>query len=134
MVMTVPERFAEHSGRIGKLEKQLARIEALLAERLPSPPKPPGTAAPPNWAASGENTGAHYSGPPSVPQTARGEGWVKERRPDGSWKDPSGQWRYASGELVPATIEPRPAGPERDWKHEYAVQTLDNIILRETEK
>jgi hypothetical protein len=84
--------------------------------------------APPKWAGGGANTGAHYSGPPSVPQVARGETWIRERRPDGSWKDPSGMWRYASGELIPATILPRPSGPERDHQHEHSVQILDRIV------
>jgi hypothetical protein len=130
MVMTTAEKFTEHSGRISRCEKALERIEALLTEinsRLP-PPKPPERAprAPP-WAGSGENTGSSYSGPPSVPPIAAGESWVRERRANGEWRDPSGQWRSSSGELIPATIEPRPSGPERTTAHQQAIDLLDRL-------
>jgi hypothetical protein len=131
MVMTTAEKFAEHNGRIGKLEHSLAEIKALLTEltaRLPPAPKPPERVPqPPKWAGSGgENTGSSYCGPPSAPTTG-GETWVRERRENGDWRDPSGHWRDSSGQLVPAVSPPRPAGPERTPAHQQAIELLDRL-------
>jgi hypothetical protein len=108
------------------LEERVRQLEA-RAE-----PKPQTPAAKPPWATQSERTGLLYAGGPSVPQhAADGVSWVKERRPDGSWKDPCGQWRYASGELIPRQAEPRPAGPERGHQHAESVELLDNMIERD---
>ena len=82
MVMTVPEEISRLKTRLAALEVGQNDIKAALNEikdRLPTPKPEPRSPAPPAWAGSGENTGASYSGPPSVPQhAAAGISWVKE--------------------------------------------------------
>jgi hypothetical protein len=121
MVMTQTERIA-------RLESQVAKLTHLVEEKLSPPPAPRVPEKPP-WAGSGENTGASWSGPPSVPQhAADGISWVKERKENGDWRDVSGHWRDSSGQLIVKPIEPRPAGPERTTAHAEAVQLLDRIV------
>jgi hypothetical protein len=59
---------------------------------------------------------------------------VKERRPDGSWRDPGagGAWRYASGEFIPIVPNPMPRGPARTPEHEMSVRLADDIVARST--
>jgi hypothetical protein len=124
MVMTATEKIGRLEARNAALEQRIKVLEARLE------PKPaPRVAPPPAWAGSGENTGSGYCGAPTI--AASGTSWIKERRENGDWKDPFGQWRYASGELIPRTIEPQPIGPVRDWQHDEAVRTLDNMIERD---
>jgi hypothetical protein len=139
MVMTRPEELsllktqnAALEAKNAALEERVRRLEARLE------PKPPERApAVPKWAGSGGDpitgtgTGSSYVGPPSVVPTADSVVWVRERRPDGSWKDPCGQWRYASGELIPRQVEPRPSGPQRDHQHAENVALLDNMLERD---
>jgi hypothetical protein len=118
------------------LEERIKEIEARLE------PKPPERApAVPKWAGSGGDpitgtgVGSSYSGAPSVVPTGDGVSWIKERRPDGAWKDPFGMWRDAANQVIPhqiaGIVERRPVGPERDPRHEDAVRTLDNMIERD---
>lgn len=113
-----------------ELAELRAEIERLKA-RLPPPPAPPAPPKPvPGMAPQGDY-GMHYGGPPSA--ASGGESWVKERRPDGSWKDPnSGQWRYASGEFVPVAPAPPIRLQQRTPEHEMAVRLSDAIIARWT--
>jgi hypothetical protein len=118
--------------RIAALE---ARIQALEAERqAKSPAAPiavPQKPAPrPAWISqSDDNVGMNYSGKPTP--SYGGESWVRERKPDGSWKDPnSGQWRDSSGRPVPVTPEAPPRLQERSPQHEQAVRILDDHLGR----
>jgi hypothetical protein len=111
--------------RIAHLEAEIAELKA---QHTPSAPVPERPAKPPSWAQQSTNVGMAYCGPPSVTPTGDGAVWVREKRSDGSWRDPFGQWRYASGELIPKTVEPHPAGPERTPAHAEAVQLLDRIV------
>jgi hypothetical protein len=121
MVMTVAER-------LGRLEAQVAKLTQLVEAKLSPPaPKPQTPATPPAWAAQNERTGVLWSGPPSVAQVASGESWVRERKENGDWKDPSGQWRSQTGELIVKPF-PHPIGPERTSSHQTAIDLLDRLI------
>ena len=125
MVMTVPEEISRLKTRLAALEVGQNDIKAALNEikdRLPTPKPEPRSPAPPAWAGSGENTGASYSGPPSVPQhAAAGISWVKERKENGDWRDSSGQ-------LIVKPITPPSVGPSRDAQHQQSIELLDRIV------
>jgi hypothetical protein len=119
---------AKNAALEAKNEALEERVRQLEARAEPKPQTP--TAKPP-WATQSERTGILHAGEPSVEPTGDGQVWVRERKPDGSWKDPHGQWRYASGELIPRVPEPRPIGPERGHQHAESVELLDNMLQRD---
>jgi hypothetical protein len=128
MVMNSREQLSLLRVQNAALEAKNAGLEERIKvlEERSEPKPPPRVPPPPAWAGSGENTGSGYCGPPTI--AASGTNWVRERKPDGSWRDPFGQWRYESGELIPRTIEPPPVGPARDPQHQQAVELLDRIV------
>jgi hypothetical protein len=114
--------------KIAHLKAEIAELRAeLKAQHTPQAPAPEKPAKPPSWAQHSTNVGMAYSGPPSVTPTGDGAVWVRDKRPNGSWRDPFGQWRFASGELIPRQVEPRPIGPERSPAHQQAIDLLDAL-------
>jgi hypothetical protein len=110
--------------RVAALEAAIKRIEDRLFPPAPAPvpPKPiPGQAPQGDY-------GMNYCGPPSGTATAGGESWIRERRPNGDWRDPTGLWRDSSGNVVPAGPAVPVRGPERTAQHEMAVRLGDRMI------
>jgi hypothetical protein len=116
---------------IAALKAGQERIEALLLRRLPPEPKPDIPPKPPAWAQSKPNTGMAYTGPPGPPSggTNLWGGYRKQVDANGNWRDPSGIWRSAEGEIItPASLAPRPVGPERTHAHEEGVRFADKVF------
>ena len=128
MVMNPRQEISLLKTRNAALEAKNAGLEERIKvlEERSEPKPPPRVPPPPAWAGSGENTGSAYCGAPTIAPS--GTSWVRERRPNGDWRDPSGMWRTAEGTLVPRVLEPRPVGPERDTQHQQAVELLDRIV------
>jgi hypothetical protein len=121
MPLTATEKIARLEAQLAELRAELKTLKAERAPVIPAPPKP---AAPPSWPQS-ENVGVNYTGGPSAP--AGGVTWIR-RLPGGDWIDPSGHRRSETGELITGTAAPRPIGPERDPRHQQAVELLDGIV------
>jgi hypothetical protein len=126
MVMTATQELRLLKARNDALEERIKALEAKLA-----PPPVPRVPEAPKWAGSGGDglTGSQFPGPPSVAPTGDAISWVKERRTNGDWRDPSGHWRDMSGQLI-ITPLPRPIGPERDPRHQQAVEILERDLGR----
>jgi hypothetical protein len=131
MVMTATEKIGRLEARNAALEERIKVLEAKL-----EPKPPPRVPEVPKWAGSNsQDTGASYSGPPSVSQ--KGAAGIAGVNPDaqGTWVDPFGQKRDSSGALIPhaiaAMVERRPDGPLRSPQHEEAIRILDDG-LRDT--
>ena len=145
MVLTDKEEISRLKGQMAEVRaEQKHTNEALssvlaelkeLKERLPPPPTPTRTTAPPVWTGSPNPSGLDYAGPPPPPSGARTGGfgsYRKETRPDGAWRDPFGQWRSQTGELVtPRSVAPV-RGPQRDPGHQQAIDLLDRTVERTT--
>jgi hypothetical protein len=115
------EQIAELSARLATQSARITELERRIAALEPKPPASP--AKPPTWAGNNDlNSGAHYGGPPSVPQVFAPKEPTFPRKIDGIWRARDGSAVPDPNAAVPTAAS---AYAQPDPKQAREVAMLD---------